>query len=103
MRTAVFAIVIALSTTTAIGASSAYAQDACPFPVAQALDEAQALLRQDNPNDDDLKTTIACLAQVVADTKAELAALRDGRLAFTGQIYIPKGWIITKPPASEAD
>jgi hypothetical protein len=96
--------VIALSATTpAIGASSAYAQDACPFPAAQALDEAQALLRQDHPDDDDLKTAMACLAQVVADTRDELEALRDGRLAFTGQIHIPKGWTITKPPASEAD
>jgi hypothetical protein len=83
--------------------SSAHAQGACPVPAAQALDEAQALLRQDDPGREDLKAAIACLADVVAETKEQLAALRDGRLAFTGQIHIPKGWTITKPPASEAD
>jgi hypothetical protein len=33
--------------------------------------------------------------------RAELDGLRNGSLPFTGQIYIPKGYVIAKPPVQE--
>lgn len=48
------------------------------------------------------RVAMLCLVEAVAALQAKLDGLSRGNIAFDGQIHIPKGYIITKPPAEEA-
>lgn len=101
MKAAAFAALIALSVTTTVidAASPAYARAACPVPASQAVDKAQDILRREDPTEFDI--ALACLTMALAQTRAELDDLREGRAAFTGQIHAPKGLVMTKPSVQE--
>ncbi len=100
MRAAVFATFIVLSlTTTVIAAAPAHAQAICPVPASQALAVAQEILQIDDKTK--LDTALACVTLSLVQTRAELDALREGRIAFSGQIHAPKGLVMTKPSVQE--
>lgn len=81
-------------------ALAAYASDrasagsACPASIPEALRHARAA-----SNDD----ALACLIEAVAALDARLTGLSDGSIAFEGQIHLPQGFVISKPPASEGE
>lgn len=82
-------------TAAASWASPAIAEADCPVETAAALDEAQKILK--NGDDTQLRVALACLAEALRQTHADLSALREGRVAFSGQVYAPKGIVMTKP------
>lgn len=79
--------------------SIAHAQRMCPADEATALEHAQEMLRSGDHTE--IETVVACLVQALAETRAELEGLKDGRIAFSGQIYAPKGFVMTKPSVQE--
>ncbi|MCC7250451.1 hypothetical protein [Hyphomicrobium sp.] len=98
MKAAAFATLIVLSmATTAIDA--AHAQAECPALAADALDEAQKLLQTNDQTK--LNAALACITLALVQTRAELDDLREGRVAFTGQVYAPKGVVMVKPSDQE--
>jgi hypothetical protein len=101
LKTAAYAALIVLGLTTILidAASPAYAQTVCPVPASKAIDEAQKILEAGDQTKFDV--ALACLTLALAQMRAELDGLRNGSLPFTGQIYIPKGYVIAKPPVQE--
>lgn len=98
LKAAAFATLIILNiATTAIDAAHAQAQ--CPVRATEALDEAQKILQGDDQTK--LDAALACITLALAQTQAELADLREGRAAFTGQIYAPRGIVMSKPSVQE--
>ena len=86
-------------------AAPARAGDLCPPDPAQAAAQAKAVLAkpQETLMTDRDRVALLCLADAVAAIGAKLEGLSDGSIPFDGQIHIPKGWVITKPPTEEAD
>lgn len=100
MKATAFGTLILIGLTTGIGASSAsHAQTACPVEASRALDEAQKILQSDDQAQ--FGVALACVTQALAQTHAELEALREGRAAFSGQVHAPKGIVMTKPSVQE--
>lgn len=100
MKATAFATLILIGLTTGIGASSpSHAQTACPVEASRAIDEAQKILQSNDRIKFDI--ALACVTQALAQTCADLEALREGRLAFSGQIHAPKGFVMTKPSDQE--
>lgn len=100
MKATAFATLILIGLTTGIGASSpSHAQTACPVEASRAIDEAQKILQSNDRIKFDI--ALACVTQALAQTRADLEALREGRLAFSGQIHAPKGFVMTKPSDQE--
>lgn len=96
MKATALATVLLIGLTTGIGASSpSHAQTACPVEASRALAEAQKILQSDDQAQ--FGVALACLAQALAQTRTEFEALREGRAAFSGQIYAPKGIVMIKP------
>ena len=86
--------------TTGIGASSpSHAQPVCPADASRALEEAQKILKADDQTQ--FGVALVCITQVLAQTRADLDGLREGRLAFSGQVNAPKGFIMSKPSVKE--
>ncbi len=86
--------------TTGIGASSpSHAQPVCPADAPRALEEAQNILKADDETQSGV--ALVCITQALAQTRAELEGLRAGRLAFSGQVNAPKGFIMSKPTVQE--
>lgn len=79
--------------------SPSHAQSVCPAPAAKALETAQKILKDDDRERFDV--ALACLTIALAATRREIDDLREGRTAFSGQIYAPKGFVMTKPPVQE--
>jgi hypothetical protein len=75
------------------------AQDTCPVDAAQAVEAAQHILDDGDPTK--FRVALSCLTLALAQTRAELEGLRDGRLAFTGQAYVPKGFVMSRPSVQE--
>lgn len=85
---------------TGIGASStSHAQLACPADASRALEEAQKILQSNDQAQ--FGVALACITQALAQTRAEFDGLREGRLAFSGQVNAPKGFIMSKPSVKE--
>lgn len=80
-------------------ASPAYAWTTCPVSASAAVDEAQKILH--SADQAEFGTALACLTLALAQTRAELDDLREGRIAFTGQVHAPKGFVMTKPSVQE--
>lgn len=100
MKRTAFATLILVGLTTGVCASSpVHARSVCPADASRALDEAQNILQAGDHTRFDI--ALACIAQALAQTRAELEALREGRLAFSGQIHAPKGVVMTKPSVQE--
>ncbi len=100
MKATAIATVLLIGLTTAIGfASSSRAQDVCPVDAARAVDEAREILRQGDQNR--FGVALACVTLALAETRAELEGLREGRVAFRGQVNAPKGLMISKPSVQE--
>lgn len=100
MRATAFATLILVGLTTSVGASApARAQSFCPAEASRALDEAQKILRTGDP--EQFATALSCLTIALAKTQAELDGLREGRVAFSGQVNAPKGFVMSKPSSKE--
>ncbi|MGE3992566.1 hypothetical protein [Pseudorhodoplanes sp.] len=99
LKTAAFAaLIVSGMTTLALDAvSPAYAQVVCPVSASEAIDEAQKILKANDS--EKFGIALACITQALAQTRDDLEALREGNLAFTGQIHAPKGFVMTKPPS----
>lgn len=50
---------------------------------------------------DDLKAQVDRLSTEVEALRAKLEGLSNGSIPFEGQIHIPKGWVMTKPPKAD--
>ena len=100
MRATAFVTLILIGLTTGIGSSaSSHAQSGCPVAASRALDEAQKILKTNDQEHFDI--ALACITEALAQTRAELDGLREGRVAFNGQIYAPKGMVMSKPSDQE--
>lgn len=84
-----------------VASSAVHADQSCAGTPSQTIEQAQEAL---NKYDDKAeRTAIACLIAAVAALDSRLQGLSDGTLAFEGQVYAPKGVVMTKPPASEGE
>lgn len=102
VRVTACALLIAqLSAISPIEAAPASTGFDCSGDTRAALDNARNALAQDNSDDD--RAALACLVEAVAALTAKIQGLSDGSTPFEGQINIPKGWVMAKPPASEVD
>lgn len=54
-----------------------------------------ALEKSDTSND---RAALSCLVEAVAALDERVRGLSDGSVPFDGQIYAPKGIVMTKPP-----
>lgn len=77
------------------------ASSICADDTSAAIAKARQSLQDDSGQHD--RAALECLVEAVASLDDKLQGLSDGSRPFEGQIYIPKGWIIAKPSASEAD
>ena len=75
----------------------------CPSSISAIAERAERIL--DRPQDAQIsehdRAALVCLARAVRLIDTRLRGLSDGSLPFDGQIHIPKGYVMTKPPASE--
>ena len=100
MKAVTIATLLVLGLTTGTGSSSpAHARGVCPVAASRALDEAEKILAEDDTAK--LGIAIDCIAQALAQTRAELAGLREGHVAFSGQVNAPKGFVMSKPSVQE--
>jgi len=71
---------------------------------AQALSFSRSVLA--NPQEifltDRERAAILCLVQHVSALDARLQGRSDGTIPFDGQIHIPKGYVMRRPPEEEA-
>lgn len=49
------------------------------------------------------RDALICLADAVAALSAKLDGLSKGTIPFDGQIQVPHGYVMQKPPTEEAD
>jgi hypothetical protein len=99
----VLAALIAIALATAAPATATagkFEEDGCAGDTREAIATARQALKDDS---DDVRAALACLIEAVAALDEKLNGLSTGSIPFDGQIHIPKGWVIAKPPASEAD
>lgn len=99
MKATAFATLILAGAICVASPPSVHAQTVCPVMAPQALEEAQKILQSGDAAK--LDVALACITLALAQTRADLDGLRDGRLAFTGQVHAPKGWVMSKPTAPE--
>jgi hypothetical protein len=90
LKTAVCAALFAfvMMTTAVEAASRSHGQTVCPVSASRAIDEAQNILQGNDQTK--FNVALACIAQALAQTQSELEGLREGNLAFSGQIYAPR-------------
>ena len=81
--------------------SYASASDECSKNSSAAIREARKALGANDPAKD--RAALTCLVDAFAALDAKLQGLSDGSVPFDGQIYIPKGFVIVKPPAKEGN
>lgn len=76
---------------------------ACPENIGEAAQRAERILdrSQDTQISEHDRAALVCLARAVGLVDERLQGLSDGSLPFDGQIHIPKGYIMNKPPTSE--
>lgn len=75
--------------------------DECPKDTGAAVESARTALKANDSEQD--RHALECLIKAVATLNLRLAGLSDGTIPFDGQIYIPKGFVIVKPPAKGAE
>ena len=73
----------------------------CADSTRPAIENARQALNDDSHASD--RVALACLIEAVASLDDKLHGLSDGSVPFEGQIHVPKGWVMAKPSASEAD
>lgn len=80
------------------------AETACPQDPKLALAMSRDALASSGERDFATTQRIAllCLIEVVAALDARIQGLSDGTIPFDGQIHIPKGYVMMRPPAEEA-
>jgi len=100
LKASVVATLILIGLLTGVSApASAETGVDCPVEASKAIDEARKILAQDDQSK--LGIALSCLTLALARTQAELDGLREGRVAFSGQIFAPKGFIMSKPSVQE--
>ena len=82
-------------------ATPAHAAGECAETTSAALQQALVALDANDPARD--REALVCMIAAVATLDAKLQGLSDGSIPFDGRIYIPHGYVISKPPAEEAD
>lgn len=100
-------VVVSAACLAAIGTMSAISepgatpiQPNCAETPSGALQQVhKALDRHDTSSD---REALICIVAAVAALDARLRGLSDGSIPFDGQIHIPKGWVMSKPPTEEA-
>ena len=71
------------------------AHDACGDDARLAIARARQVLQPDDRDDD--RAALACLVEAVATLDDRIRGLADGGVPFEGQIFAPKGVVMTKP------
>ena len=100
MKATALATVLLIGLTTGLSAlSPVHAATVCPADASRALDEAQSILQSNDRTKFDI--ALACVTLALAQTRAELDGLREGRIAFSGQVNAPKGVVMSKPSVQE--
>lgn len=100
MRAAAFVTVVLFCLTTNVGAAlPSEAEQLCPVDAAHAIDAAQEILTSHDTSK--LGVALSCVTLALAQTRAELEGLREGRVAFSGQVNAPKGFTMSKPSVQE--
>jgi hypothetical protein len=79
----------------------ARATENCSPEISQSIEQARKALTANDSIQD--RAALVCLVEAVAALDARLSGLSSGAIPFDGQVYAPKGVVITKPPAKEAD
>lgn len=72
----------------------------CANDAPRAIREARTALEENNSAKD--RAALLCLTEAVAALDKKLQGLSDGSLPFEGQVYSPKGFIVSKPLPKEA-
>lgn len=94
-----FAILIGQVATSSLEAAAS-ASNLCANDTRMAIATARSALAEvDAANDRD---ALVCLVEAVAALDERIQGLSNGTVAFDGQIYAPKGVVMTKPPVMEA-
>lgn len=84
---------------------AAHAGLRCPDDPRAAALQAKAVLERSGgaPSPAQHRATLICLAEAVAELSAKLDGLSKGSIPFEGQIHIPKGYVMQRPPEQEAN
>jgi hypothetical protein len=73
--------------------------DKCGADIGTAIATAERALDADSPTAD--RQALECLLVAMAALDSRVSALSNGSLPFDGQIYAPKGFIMSKPSVQE--